>query len=134
VVPSRIETAADIEHAIESFAEMPHGALILPPDFSITGNGGLIVALVARYRLPAIYPDRRLVAAGGLMSYVPDRVDIFRRAAFYVDRMLRGDKPEDLPVQAPTKYETVVNLRTANALGLTVPPGLLVAADEVIEH
>ena len=93
----------------------------------------LIIALAARHRLPAVYAARSFVAAGGLMSYGTDQVDMFRQAASYVDRILRGDKPADLPVQAPTKYETTINLKTAKALGLTVPPGLLVAADEVIE-
>ena len=90
-------------------------------------------ALAARHKLPAIYHDRLFVAAGGLMGYSTNRADQFRVAASYVDRILRGAQPTDLPVQAPTKYETVVNLRTARALGLTMPPGLLVAADEVIE-
>jgi putative ABC transport system substrate-binding protein len=93
----------------------------------------LIIALAARHRLPAVYTASFFVEAGGLMSYGTDQVDMFRQAASYVDRILRGDKPADLPVQAPTKYETVVNLKTAKALGLTVPPGLLVAADQVIE-
>ena len=93
----------------------------------------LIIALAARHRLPAVYSFRFFVAAGGLMSYGIDQVDMFRQAASYVDRILRGDNPADLPVQAPTKFETTLNLKTAKALGLTVPPGLLVAADEVIE-
>ena len=93
----------------------------------------LIIGLAARHRLPAVYSDRFFVTAGGLMSYGTDRVDQFRTAASYVDRILRGDKPADLPVQAPTKYETVINLKTARALGLTCRPALLVAADEVIE-
>ena len=91
------------------------------------------MALAAKYSLPAVYWQRLFVAAGGLMSYGVDFVDLFRQAASYVDRILRGDKPSDLPVQAATKFETIVNLKTAKALGLTVPPGLLVAADEVIE-
>ena len=93
----------------------------------------LIIALAARHRLPAVYAFRFFVAAGGLMSYSTDLTDQYRKAATYVDRILRGDKPADLSVQAPTKFETVINLKTARALGLTVPPGLLVAADEVIE-
>jgi putative tryptophan/tyrosine transport system substrate-binding protein len=92
-----------------------------------------IQALTARHRLPAVYTNRFFVAVGGLMSYGIDAVDMFRQSATLVDRILRGEKPADLPVQAPTKYETVVNLKTAKALGLTVLPGLLVAADEVIE-
>jgi len=133
VVASHVETAADIERAIESIARMPDGALILPPDSVTVTHRDLIIALVARHRLPAIYPLHLFVAAGGLMSYGTDQDDMFRLAGFYVDRILRGDKPAELPVQAPTKFETCVNLKTAKALGLTVPPGLLVAADEVIE-
>jgi putative ABC transport system substrate-binding protein len=112
---------------------MANGGLLLPPDGTGTKNRDLIIALSARHRLPAVYPFRFFVAAGGLMSYGTDHVDMYRQAASYVDRILRGAKPADLPVQAPTKYETVVNLKTAKALGLTVPPSLLVRADEAIE-
>jgi ABC-type uncharacterized transport system substrate-binding protein len=132
VVASHVETAADIERAIESFAR-PDSGLIFPPDVTAVAHRDLIVALAARHRLPAVYPLHLFVAAGGLMSYGTDQNDMFRLAASYVDRILRGDKPAELPVQAPTKFETFVNLKTAKALGLTVPPGLLVAADEVIE-
>ena len=132
-VLSLVENAADIEPAIESFARVPNGGLVLIPDVSTAVHRNLVIALAARHRLPAVYWDRSLVAAGGLMSYGNDLVDTFRQAASYVDRILRGDKPADLPVQAATKFETVVNLKTAKALGLTVPPGLLVAADELIE-
>jgi putative tryptophan/tyrosine transport system substrate-binding protein len=132
LVPSRVETAADIERAIESFARVPDGGLILPPDTTITVHHELIIALAARHRLPAVYGDRLFVAAGGLMSYGREVIDDYRSAASYIDRILRGAKPADLPVQVPTRYETVLNLKTAKALGLTVPPGLLVAA-EVIE-
>jgi putative tryptophan/tyrosine transport system substrate-binding protein len=128
-----VENAADIERAIESFARVPNGGLVLIPDTSTAVHRNLIIPLAARHRLPAVYWDRSLVAAGGLMSYGNDLVDSFRQAAAYVDRILRGDKPADLPVQAATRFETVVNLKAAKALGLTVPPGLLVAADEVIE-
>ena len=111
----------------------PNGGLLLAPDASTQVHRDLIIALAARHSLPAVYWERLFVAAGGLMSYGTDYVDIYRQAASYVDRILRGDKPADLPVQAATKFETIVNLKTAKALGLTVPPGLLVAADEVIE-
>jgi putative tryptophan/tyrosine transport system substrate-binding protein len=103
------------------------------PDSNTIVHRDLIVALAARHRLPAVYSDRLFVTAGGLMCYSTDRGEQFRIAASYVDRILRGTKPADLPVQVPTKYQTVINLKTAKALGLTVPPGLLVAADEVIE-
>jgi putative ABC transport system substrate-binding protein len=133
LVPSRVETAADIERAIGAFARAPNGGLLLPPDSTVTSNGDLIIALAAHHRLPAVYPFRFYVAAGGLMSYGTDQVEILRQAASYVDRILRGAKPADLPVQAPTKYETTLNLKTAKALGIDVPPSLLVRADEVIE-
>ena len=126
-------TTADIERSIESFARVPNGGLVLPPDTTTTVRRDLIIALAARHRLPAIYSDRLFVLSGGLMCYSTNRVEQFRQAAFYIDRILRGEKPADLPVQAPTKYETVINMRTAKALGLTVPSGLLVAADEMIE-
>ena len=132
-VPILIENAADIERAIESFAGAPNGGLVFLPDVTTAVHRDLFIVLAARHRLPAVYWDRSLVAAGGLMSYGNDLVDAFRQAAAYVDRVLRGDKPADLPVQAATKFETTINLKTAKALGLTVPPGLLVAADEVIE-
>ena len=133
LVPSRVETAADIERAIESFARVPNGGLLLLPDTTTAVHSDLIIALAARHRLPAVYTARFFVTAGGLMSYSTDRVDLVRQAAAYVDRILRGDKPADLPAQAPVKYQTILNLKTAKAFGLTVPPGLLVAADEVIE-
>jgi putative ABC transport system substrate-binding protein len=134
VVLSPVENdAADIERAIESFASAPNGGLVLMPDTATAVHRDLIIALAARHRMPAVYFSRLFVAAGGLMSYGVDFVDLLRQAASYVDRILRGDKPADLPVQAATKFETTVNLKTAKALGLTVPPGLLVAADEVIE-
>jgi ABC-type uncharacterized transport system substrate-binding protein len=132
-VPTLVENATDIERAIGSFASAPNGGLVLIPDVSATVHRDLVIALAARHRLPAVYYARMFAAAGGLMSYGNDLVDLFRQAAFYVDRILRGDKPADLPVQAATKFETIINLKTARALGLTVPPGLLVAADEVIE-
>jgi putative tryptophan/tyrosine transport system substrate-binding protein len=130
---SPVQTAADIERAIEELARRPNNGLILPPDASTIVHRDLIVALAARYRLPAVYALKTFVVAGGLMSYGTDQNDMFRLAASYVDRILRGDKPADLPVQAPTRFETTVNLKTAKALGLDVPAHLLVAADEVIE-
>jgi ABC-type uncharacterized transport system substrate-binding protein len=133
LIPNPVVTAADIEHAIASFAVAPNGGLLLPPDGTTILHRDLVIALAARHKLPAVYAFRYFVAAGGLMYYGTDQVDIFRLAASYVDRILRGDKPADLPVQAPTKFETTVNLRTAKALDLAAPPGLLVAADEVIE-
>lgn len=133
LVPTLIENAGAIERAIESFAVESKGGLILPPDISNVTHRDLIIALAARHRLPAVYNNRVFVAAGGLMSYGVNFVDMCRQAAPYIDRILRGDKPADLPVQAATKFETILNLKTAKALGLTVPPSLLVAADEVIE-
>jgi ABC-type uncharacterized transport system substrate-binding protein len=132
-VPALVENATDIERAVASFASAPNGGLVLIPDVTATIHRDLIIALAARHRVPAVYFSRIFVASGGLMSYGNDLADMFRQAASYVDRILRGDKPADLPVQAATKFETIINLKTAKALGLTVPPGLLVAADEVIE-
>jgi putative ABC transport system substrate-binding protein len=123
----------DIERALDAFARVPNGGLLLPPDINTTTHFDLLIALAARHRLPAVYSDRLFVSAGGLICYGTDRADQFRTAAAYVDRILRGAKPADLPVQVPSRYETVVNIKTANALGLTLPPALLVAADEVIE-
>jgi len=123
----------DLVRPAEPAHRQPGGGLLLPPDTSTLTHRDLVIALAARHRLPTVYPFRIFVTAGGLMSYGTDQVEIFRQAAAYVDRILRGDKPADLPVQAPTRFETSVNLGTAKALGLTVPPGLLVAADEVIE-
>jgi putative ABC transport system substrate-binding protein len=131
--PSRVETAADIERSIEAFGRMPNGGLVLPPDSFAAAHRDVIIALATRYRLPTVFGNRPYVEAGGLMSYGTDRLDGFRQAATYVDRILRGDKPADLPVQAPVKYETVLNLKTAKALGLTVPDLMIVRADEVIE-
>ena len=134
IVSSRVENAAaDIERAIAALASEPNGGMFVIPDNTISINRDLIVALAARYRLPAVYSQRIFVDAGGLMSYGIVFTDHYRQAASYVDRILRGAKPADLPVQTPVKYETLLNLKTAKALGLTVPPGLLVAADEVIE-
>jgi len=130
---TQIDNAADIEPAIELFARVPNGGLVFLPDETIQANRELVIALLARHRLPAIYPARLYVEAGGLMSYDTDITDRFRSAATYVDRILRGEKPANLPVQVPGKYETVLNLKTAKALGLAVPDIVLVRADEVIE-
>jgi putative ABC transport system substrate-binding protein len=132
-VPSPVENLADIERAIETIAREPNSGLMLPPSNLTILHRDLITARAVRHRLPAVYPFHLYVTAGGLMSYGVDRVDMYRQATSYLDRILRGDAPANLPVQAPTKYETVLNLKTAKAIGLTVPPGLLVAADDVIE-
>jgi putative tryptophan/tyrosine transport system substrate-binding protein len=133
IIPRPVKNAAEITNVIEDLAHVSDSGLIVAPDAFIVVHGDLIIALAARHRLPAVYAFGYLVAEGGLMSYGTDRVDEMRQAASYIDRILRGDKPADLPVQAPTKFETVVNLKTAKALGVTLPPGLLLAADEVIE-
>jgi len=122
-----------IERAVEAFARSANGGLIMTGGAFSAVTRGLIITLAARHKLPAVYPFRDMVSAGGLVSYGPDYADQFRRAAGYVDRILKGEKPADLPVQAPTKFELVVNLKTAEALGLTVPPTILARADEVIE-
>jgi putative ABC transport system substrate-binding protein len=134
VLPSHIENdAADIERTIVAIASMPNSSLAVLPDSTTTINRDLIIKLATRHRLPAIYNGRVFVAAGGLMSYGFIYQDQYLQAASYVDQILRGAKPSDLPVQTPTRYETVLNLKTARDLGLTVPAALLVAADEVIE-
>ncbi len=133
VVPVNVRDSSEIERVVAVFARISNGALIVPGSASAVTHRDLIVALAARYKLPAVYFERFFVSAGGLASYGPDNVDAFRQAAGYVDRILKGEKPADLPVQAPTKYELVINLKTAKALGLTVPPSLLAAANEVIE-
>jgi putative ABC transport system substrate-binding protein len=123
----------EIERAIAMFAGQPDGGLVVVP-FPITlSNRGLIIFLAAKHHLPAIYPFRYFANEGGLMSYGSDQIDEWRGAATYVDRILRGEKPAELPVQAPTKYELVINMKTAKALGLNIPPGLPLRADEVIE-
>jgi putative ABC transport system substrate-binding protein len=128
-----VRDAGEIERAVMAFTRSPNGGLIVTASALATRHRDLIVALAARLRLPAVYPNRYFVTGGGLISYGPDYVDQYRRAAGYVDRILKGEKPADLPVQAPTKYETVINLKTAKALGLTIPSGVLATADEVIE-
>jgi putative tryptophan/tyrosine transport system substrate-binding protein len=133
IVPTPVAGAADIERGIEAFSRMPNGGLLLPTDGTTVVHRDLVIALAARHNLPAVYALRFFVTAGGLMSYATDMGEAFQQAASLVDRILRGAKPIDLPVQTPTKYQTSLNLRTAKTLGLTVPSGLLVAADEVIE-
>jgi putative ABC transport system substrate-binding protein len=133
VNPVNVRDADEIERAVAAFARTPNGGLILTTSGLANLHRHLIVALAARHKLPAVYFERSYVAAGGLICYGPDYIDQCRRAAGYVDRILKGEKPADLPVQAPTKYETVINLKTAKALGLTVSPALLARADEVIE-
>jgi ABC-type uncharacterized transport system substrate-binding protein len=128
-----IHGIAEIERVIETLAEARNGGVFFPPDLTIVALRDQVIALIAKHRLPAIYSDPLFVKSGGLISYSADRVDLFRRAASYVDRILRGEKPADLPVQQPTKYELALNLKTAKALGLTVPATLLARADEVIE-
>ena len=133
VNPINLRDAGEIERAIAAFAGSPNGGLILTAGATAQLHRDLIITLAARHKLPAVYPYRHLVTAGGLLSYAPDYIEQYRRAAGYVDRILKGEKPADLPVQAPTKYELVINLKTAKALGLDVPPTLLARADEVIE-
>ncbi len=133
IVQIPVAGAADIERGIEAFARAPNGGLLLPSDGTTIVHRDLVIALAARHNLPAVYALRAFVTAGGLMSYSTELDEAFQQAASLVDRILRGAKPIDLPVQTPTKYQTSLNLKTAKALGLTVPSGLLVAADEVIE-
>ena len=133
LVPSLVENSADLERTIGAFARTPNGGLLLPPDIGTTIHRDLIIALAAQYRLPTVAWSRLFVAAGGLMSYGVDHVDMSRQAASYVDRILRGDKPAELPVQQPVKFELVINMKTAKALGLTVPQSMLLRADEVIQ-
>jgi putative tryptophan/tyrosine transport system substrate-binding protein len=133
VSPVNMTDAGEIERAVASFARGPNGGLIVTGSALTVLHRDLIIALAARYKLPAVYYDRYQIAAGGLVSYGVDNVDQFRRAAGYVDRILKGEKPADMPAQQPTKYELAINLKTAKALGLDVPPTLLARADEVIE-
>jgi putative ABC transport system substrate-binding protein len=133
VSPISVRDAAEIERAISAFARSSNGGLIVTTSALARVHINLIITLAARHKLPAVYWDRPSVASGGLISYGANDIDPFRRAAGYVDRILKGEKPADLPVQAPTKYELVINLKTAKTLGLDVPPTLLARADEVIE-
>jgi putative ABC transport system substrate-binding protein len=133
VVPIDVRDAREIERAVTNFARTPNGGLVVTASALTLVHLERIVTLAAKLRLPAVYPRRLYVESGGLMSYGFDVIDQFRRAAGYIARILRGEKPADLPLQAPTKYDLVINLKTAKALGLDVPDKLLVAADEVIE-
>ena len=133
VTPIDVRNPAEIERAVAAFAGPPNGGLIITANGSAVAHRDLIIALAARHKLPAVYWQRHFVAAGGLVSYGDDGTHQYHQAAGYVDRILKGEKPGDLPVQAPTKYETVINLKTAKALGLTVPSAMLARADEVIE-
>jgi ABC-type uncharacterized transport system substrate-binding protein len=131
--PIDVRDVGEIERAITAFARFSNSGLIVTASSGALIHGNQIITLVARHKLPAVYADRHFVTGGGLISYGPDRIDQYRRAAAYVDRIFKGEKPADLPVQAPTKYELVINLKAAKALGLAVPQSLLARADEVIE-
>jgi putative tryptophan/tyrosine transport system substrate-binding protein len=133
VIPINLGDAAEIKREVAAFAQSTNGGLISTSSALATVHRDLIITLAAQHKLPAVYQERNYVAAGGLISYGPNFVDQYRRAASYVDRILKGEKPADLPVQAPTKYELVINLKTAKALGLAVPPSVRARADEVIE-
>jgi len=133
VSPIDLREAAEIEPAVADFAQSSNGGMIVTANAIVPVHSNLVIAAAARYKLPAVYVQRGYVTAGGLMSYGPNFVDQYRRAASYVDRILRGEKPSDLPVQAPNKYELAINLKTAKALGLSVPQSVLANADEVIE-
>jgi putative ABC transport system substrate-binding protein len=133
LTPVNVRDTGEIERAVAAAAGAANGGLIVTASAAATLNRDLIITLAARHKLPAVYSERSFVAAGGLISYGADYIDQYRKAAGYVDRILKGEKPADLPVQAPTKYETVLNLKTAAALGLDVPAIVLARADEVIE-
>jgi putative ABC transport system substrate-binding protein len=133
VLSATVRDASEIERAIETVAQLPNAGLIVTAGVPINDRRRLIFALAARYRLPAVYMFRYFVADGGLMTYGPDIFDMYRRSAAYVDRILKGEKPADLPVQLPTQYQLVVNVNAAKAIGLTIPETFLVRADEVIE-
>jgi putative ABC transport system substrate-binding protein len=133
VNPINMRDAGEIERAVEAFARSPNGGLIVTATAAATFHGDLIVMLASRHKLPAVYFERAFVAAGGLISYGADYIDQYRKAASYIDRILKGEKPADLPVQAPTKYELVINLKTARALGLDIPATVYALATEVIE-
>jgi putative tryptophan/tyrosine transport system substrate-binding protein len=128
-----VQQPADIETTFAAFARDQHGGLVFPSDLTILAHRALVTALAARHRLPAVYSDRAMAVAGGLASYSADRQEMFRQGAAYVNRILRGEKPGDLPVQQPTRYELVINTQAAKALGIALPDMLLARADEVIE-
>jgi putative tryptophan/tyrosine transport system substrate-binding protein len=128
-----VRHAGELERAVAEFARFPNGGLIVTGSPTAAARRALIIELADKYRLPAVYVQGYYVTSGGLVSYAPSTTEPYRRAASYVDRILKGEKPADLPVQAPTKFELVINLKTAKALGLEVPPTLLARADEVIE-
>ncbi|MGC2117066.1 MAG: ABC transporter substrate-binding protein, partial [Pseudolabrys sp.] len=130
---TQIHDFADIERAVAAAAAQPNTGIFIPLDVTIAAFTKRTVAVIARHRLPAIYSEREYVTKGGLVYYGTDRIELYRGVASYVDRILRGEKPSDLPFQQPTKYELVINLQTAKAMGLTIPPKLLFTADEVIE-
>jgi putative ABC transport system substrate-binding protein len=133
VNPVNMRDASEIERAVTTFARAPNGGLIVPGSALANFHRDLIIALAAQHKLPAAYANRSYVTAGGLISYGVDSFDQYRRVASYVDRILKGEKPADLPIQLPTNFELVINLKTAQALSVTVPPSLLARADEVIE-
>jgi putative tryptophan/tyrosine transport system substrate-binding protein len=128
-----VQDLAEFEHAVASFAQEPDGGIIFPPDIFLAAKIQAIIALVAQHHVPAVYSIPAFATLGGLVAYGPDIIDNYRRAANLVDRILRGAKPGDLPVEQPTKFQLVINLKTAKALGLEISPSLLARADEVIE-
>jgi putative ABC transport system substrate-binding protein len=133
VSPVNVRDAGEIERTISSFARTSNGGLIVTASPSAFAHRDLFIELAARHKLPAIYPTREFIIGGGLVAYGPDTLDQYRRAAGYVDRILKGERPADLPVQMPTNYELAINLKTAKAQGLTIPPSVLARANEVIE-
>jgi putative tryptophan/tyrosine transport system substrate-binding protein len=133
LIRAAVRDPVEVDRAFDALAREPNGGLMVLPDLSTANYREAIIALAARHRVPAVYPFRYFAASGGLMSYGTDVTEVFRRAAAYVDRILKGTTPGELPIQAPNKYELVINLKTATALGLEVPPTLLARADEVIE-
>jgi putative tryptophan/tyrosine transport system substrate-binding protein len=133
LIRAAVREPVDVDHVFDALAREPNGGVMVLPDLSMASYREAIIALAARHRMPGVYPFRYFAASGGLMSYGTDVAEVFRRAAAYVDRILKGTSPGELPIQAPTKYELVINLKTAKLLGLDVPPTLLARADEVIE-